>query len=127
MKHIVDLISRVSEIILIDDICKKPCNILGSQSMDNNQQVSVVRGGSLGRGNRGSLVSAGKPSSSTLASLAGLLAAAEASSGKGADQRSSVTETVENTEEKEPVLQRVRVSAARKYFRTHCFQWTDNL
>ncbi|XP_046664729.1 pecanex-like protein 1 [Homalodisca vitripennis] len=60
----------------------------GSQSIEG----TMGRGGSLGRsGNRGSIASAGKPSSSTLASLAGLLTAAE------------------KQEEKEQVLQRVRI------------------
>lgn len=61
---------------------------------------SMGRGGSLGRsslgGNRGSIASVGKPSSSTLASLAGLLTS---------DKR----ERTEEQEEKDPVLQRVRV------------------
>lgn len=78
------------------------------------------RGGSLGRGgNRGSIVSVGKPSSSTLASLAGLLSAAES----GIKAESSFTQGVYKKEDretdaaesslasdKEPVFQRVRVS-----------------
>jgi hypothetical protein len=78
------------------------------------------RGGSLGRGgNRGSIVSVGKPSSSTLASLAGLLSAADSS----AKAESSFSQGVYKKEDretepaetnlpadKEPVFQRVRVS-----------------
>lgn len=89
--------------------------------MDSGQiGGSVGRGGSLGRGGtRGSIVSVGKPSSSTLASLAGLLSAAES----GTKAESSFSQGVHKKEDrevdppegnltadKEPVFQRVRVS-----------------
>ncbi|KAJ9585807.1 hypothetical protein L9F63_002398, partial [Diploptera punctata] len=75
-------------------------NTSGSQSMESGQiGGSMGRGGSLG-GNRGSIASVGKPSSSTLASLAGLLSAAES----GAKAESSFTQS-----NKEPVFQRVRI------------------
>jgi hypothetical protein len=81
---------------------------------------SLGRGGTLGRGgNRGSIASVGKPSSSTLASLAGLLSAAES----GTKVESSFSQGVNKKEDretdpaegnlaadKEPVFQRVRVS-----------------
>jgi len=78
------------------------------------------RGGSLGRGgNRGSIASVGKPSSSTLASLAGLLSSgesntkAESSFSQGVhkkeDKEADPTES-NLTADKEPVFQRVRVS-----------------
>ncbi|XP_067011369.2 pecanex-like protein 1 isoform X2 [Anabrus simplex] len=87
-------------------------NTSGSQSMDSTQiGGSVGRGGSLSRGslggNRGSLASVGKPSSSTLASIAGLLSAAEGSVGSGAREKERETETASG--DKEPVLQRVRI------------------
>ncbi|XP_012134534.1 pecanex isoform X2 [Megachile rotundata] len=83
----------------------------GSQSIDSGCQIGGSTGrGSLGRtntgslgGNRGSLASVGKPTSSTLASLAGLLSNSDIK-----------TETKSETSftsklEKEEVLQRVRI------------------
>lgn len=87
-------------------------NTSGSQSMESGCQIGGSTGrGSLGRantgslgGNRGSLASVGKPTSSTLASLAGLLSNSDIK-----------TETKSETSfssklEKEEVFQRVRVS-----------------
>ncbi|XP_020296793.1 pecanex-like protein 3 isoform X2 [Pseudomyrmex gracilis] len=79
-------------------------NTSGSQSMESGCQLGGSTGrGSLGRanagsfsGNRGSFVSAMKPTSSTLASLAGLLS------------NSEKTETKSETS-KEEVYQRVRI------------------
>jgi hypothetical protein len=96
-------------------------NTSGSQSMDSGQiGGSLGRGGTLGRGgNRGSIASVGKPSSSTLASLAGLLSAtesgtkAESSFSQGVYKREDrETDPAENNlaGDKEPVFQRVRVS-----------------
>ncbi|XP_071440736.1 pecanex-like protein 1 isoform X2 [Hetaerina americana] len=113
---------------------------MGSQSMDMGQVGvvggSVGRGGSLGRGGGGSLTanrgsvtsnasaSLGKPSSSTLASLAGFLAegaaaavsAKESTMGSGCKERDPPMVTVpplmvteKETAEKEPVYQRVRI------------------
>ncbi|XP_076648981.1 pecanex isoform X2 [Halictus rubicundus] len=86
-------------------------NTSGSQSIDSGCQIGGSTGrGSLGRantaslgGNRGSLASVGKPTSSTLASLAGLLSNSDIK-----------TETKSETSfsgkvEKEEVLQRVRI------------------
>ncbi|XP_076671234.1 pecanex [Andrena cerasifolii] len=86
-------------------------NTSGSQSMESGCQIGGSTGrGSLGRantgslgGNRGSLASVGKPTSSTLASLAGLLSNSDIK-----------TETKSETSfssklEKEEVLQRVRI------------------
>ncbi|XP_031828989.1 pecanex isoform X2 [Nomia melanderi] len=86
-------------------------NTSGSQSMDSGCQIGGSTGrGSLGRantaslgGNRGSLASVGKPTSSTLANLAGLLSNSDIK-----------TETKSETSfsgkvEKEEVLQRVRI------------------
>lgn len=87
-------------------------NTSGSQSMESGCQIGGSTGrGSLGRantgslgGNRGSLASVGKPTSSTLASLAGLLSNSDIK-----------TETKSETSfssklEKEEVSQRVCVS-----------------
>ncbi|XP_012285092.1 pecanex-like protein 1 isoform X2 [Orussus abietinus] len=86
-------------------------NTSGSQSMDSGCQIGGSTGrGSLGRvntgslsGNRGSLASVGKPTSSTLASLAGLVSNSDIK-----------TETKCETSfcskaEKEEVFQRVRI------------------
>ncbi|CAL1678982.1 unnamed protein product [Lasius platythorax] len=86
-------------------------NTSGSQSMESGCQIGGSTGrGSLGRantgslgGNRGSLASVGKPTSSTLASLAGLLSNSDIK-----------TETKSETSfssklEKEEVFQRVRI------------------
>lgn len=84
----------------------------GSQSMDSTHiGGSMGRGGSLSRGslggNRGSLASMGKPTSSTLASLAGLF--------KERDERAAVAANDhargDDKEEidKEATVQRVRV------------------
>ncbi|XP_026667841.1 pecanex-like protein 1 isoform X1 [Ceratina calcarata] len=86
-------------------------NTSGSQSIDSGCQIGGSTGrGSLGRantgslgGNRGSLASVGKPTSSTLASLAGLLSNSDIK-----------TETKSETSftsklEKDEVLQRVRI------------------
>lgn len=96
-------------------------NTSGSQSMDSGQiGGSLGRGSTLGRGgNRGSIASVGKPSSSTLASLAGLLSTGES----GTKAESSFSQGVYKKEDreadpaennlaadKEPVFQRVRVS-----------------
>jgi hypothetical protein len=92
-------------------------NTSGSQSMDSGQiGGSMGRGGTLGRG---SIASVGKPSSSTLASLAGLLSSgdsgtkAESSFSQAVSKREDrETDTTENSlaVDKEPVFQRVRVS-----------------
>ncbi|CAK9799436.1 Pecanex-like protein 1 [Anthophora quadrimaculata] len=86
-------------------------NTSGSQSIDSGCQIGGSTGrGSLGRtntgslgGNRGSLASVGKPTSSTLASLAGLLSNSDIK-----------TETKSETSftsklEKDEVFQRVRI------------------
>ena len=83
------------------------------------------RGGTLGRG---SIASVGKPSSSTLASLAGLLSAGDS----GTKAESSFSQTVCKREDKEtdptessltvdkePVFQRVRVSLQTVLFRRY--------
>ncbi|XP_076242689.1 pecanex isoform X5 [Calliopsis andreniformis] len=86
-------------------------NTSGSQSMESGCQISGSTGrGSLGRGNtgslsenRGSLASVGKPTSSTLASLAGLLSNSEI-------KAETKSETNFSTKlEKEEVFQRVRI------------------
>ncbi|KZC13014.1 PREDICTED: pecanex-like protein 1 [Dufourea novaeangliae] len=86
-------------------------NTSGSQSIDSGCQIGGSTGrGSLGRantgslgGNRGSLASVGKPTSSTLASLAGLLS--------NSDIKTEIkSETsFSGKVEKEEVLQRVRI------------------
>lgn len=100
----------------------------GSQSMESTMiSGSIGRGGSLGRGsmggNRGSIASVGKPSSSTLASLAGLLSSSDTCKEGFYKQRDEIQiqqqqqvqqqqvqqQQQDNREEKEPVLQRVRV------------------
>ncbi|KAG7207181.1 hypothetical protein KM043_008869 [Ampulex compressa] len=86
-------------------------NTSGSQSIDSGCQIGGSTGrGSLGRantgslgGNRGSLASVGKPTSSTLASLAGLLSNSDIK-----------TETKSETSfsskmEKDEIFQRVRI------------------
>ncbi|GLV35789.1 pecanex [Carabus blaptoides fortunei] len=86
----------------------------GSQSMDSTHiSGSMGRGGSLSRGslggNRGSLASMGKPTSSTLASLAGLF--------KERDERAASEQRVDEREkndgleqsERENAVQRVRI------------------
>jgi hypothetical protein len=92
-------------------------NTSGSQSMDSGQiGGSMGRGGTLGRG---SIASVGKPSSSTLVSLAGLLSSgdsgtkAESSFSQAVSKREDrETDATENSLaiDKEPVFQRVRVS-----------------
>ncbi|XP_066601607.1 pecanex-like protein 1 isoform X2 [Prorops nasuta] len=86
-------------------------NTSGSQSMDSGCQIGGSTGrGSLGRGNtgsmsgnRGSLASVGKPTSSTLASLAGLLSNSDI-------KTESKNETSFSSKfEKDEVLQRVRI------------------
>ncbi|KAK2578679.1 hypothetical protein KPH14_012167 [Odynerus spinipes] len=86
-------------------------NTSGSQSMESGCQIGGSTGrGSLGRantgslgGNRGSLASVGKPTSSTLASLAGLLSSSDI-------KTESKSETsFSNKLEKEEVFQRVRI------------------
>ncbi|KAJ8683819.1 hypothetical protein QAD02_019611 [Eretmocerus hayati] len=87
-------------------------NTSGSQSMESGCQMSSSTGrGSLGRANtssvggtcRGSLASMGKPTSSTLASLAGLLSSGDLKpEPKGETSFSAKVE-------KEEVLQRVRI------------------
>lgn len=87
-------------------------NTSGSQSMDSSCQIGGSAGrGSLGRantgslgGNRGSLASVGKPTSSTLASLAGLLSSGDIK----AESKSETTSFTK--QEKDEVFQRVRVS-----------------
>lgn len=88
-------------------------NTSGSQSMESGCQIGGSTGrGSLGRntgslgGNRGSLASVGKPTSSTLASLAGLL-------GNSDIKTEPKSETSFSSKmEKEEVYQRVRVSVS---------------
>ena len=63
-------------------------------------------GGSLGRANRGSLASVGKPSSATLASLAGLLSSDGKTENK---EREAVSDSQAHDYDKEPLLHRVRV------------------
>ena len=85
--------------------------------MDSGCQIGTSTGrGSLGRanagslgGNRGSLVSVGKPTSSTLASLAGLLSSSEMKT----ESKSETSFTAKL--EREEVLQRVRVSLIVTY------------
>ncbi|KAG9436170.1 pecanex-like protein 1 [Apis mellifera carnica] len=86
-------------------------NTSGSQSIDSGCQIGGSAGrGSLGRtntgslgGNRGSLASVGKPTSSTLASLAGLLSNSDI-------KTESKSETSFTSKlEKDEVLQRVRI------------------
>lgn len=88
-------------------------NTSGSQSMESGCQIGGSTGrGSLGRantgslgGNRGSLASVGKPTSSTLASLAGLLSSNDI-------KLETKSETSFSSKlEKEEVFQRVRVSS----------------
>ncbi|XP_046486198.1 pecanex-like protein 1 isoform X1 [Neodiprion pinetum] len=86
-------------------------NTSGSQSMDSSCQIGGSAGrGSLGRantgslgGNRGSLASVGKPTSATLASLAGLLSSGDIK----AESKSETSFT--NKQEKDEVFQRVRI------------------
>ncbi|XP_011642737.1 pecanex-like protein 1 isoform X2 [Pogonomyrmex barbatus] len=86
-------------------------NTSGSQSMESGCQIGGSTGrGSLGRtntgslgGNRGSLASVGKPTSSTLASLAGLLSSNDI-------KMETKSETSFSSKlEKEEVFQRVRI------------------
>ncbi|XP_011311909.1 pecanex-like protein 1 isoform X2 [Fopius arisanus] len=85
-------------------------NTSGSQSMDSGCQIGGSTGrGSLGRantgslgGNRGSLASVGKPTSSTLASLAGLLSNNDI-------KIESKCETSFSKPEKDEISQRVRI------------------
>ncbi|XP_011688823.1 PREDICTED: pecanex-like protein 1 isoform X2 [Wasmannia auropunctata] len=86
-------------------------NTSGSQSMESGCQIGGSTGrGSLGRantgslgGNRGSLASVGKPTSSTLASLAGLLSSNDI-------KMETKSETSFSSKlEKEEVYQRVRI------------------
>ncbi|XP_033209736.1 pecanex-like protein 1 isoform X3 [Belonocnema kinseyi] len=85
-------------------------NTSASQSMDSGYQIGISTGrGSLGRvnagslaGNRGSLVSVGKPTSSTLASLAGLLSSSEI-------RTESKIETSFTAKIEKEVFQRVRI------------------
>lgn len=87
-------------------------NTSGSQSMESGCQIGGSTGrGSLGRantgslgGNRGSLASVGKPTSSTLASLAGLLSSSDIKTETKSETSFS------NKLEKEEVFQRVCVS-----------------
>ncbi|XP_012254520.2 pecanex-like protein 1 isoform X3 [Athalia rosae] len=86
-------------------------NTSGSQSMDSSCQIGGSAGrGSLGRantgslgGNRGSLASVGKPTSSTLASLAGLLSSGDIKA------ESKCETSFTNKQEKDEVFQRVRI------------------
>nr|XP_050854657.1 pecanex-like protein 1 isoform X1 [Vespula vulgaris] len=86
-------------------------NTSGSQSMESGCQIGGSTGrGSLGRantsslgGNRGSLASVGKPTSSTLASLAGLL------SNSDIKTESKSETSFSNKLDKEEVFQRVRI------------------
>jgi len=88
-------------------------NTSGSQSIESGCQIGGSTGrGSLGRantgslgGNRGSLASVGKPTSSTLASLAGLLSNSDI---KATETKSETS--FSSKMEKEEVYQRVRVS-----------------
>lgn len=92
-------------------------NTSGSQSMESGCQIGGSTGrGSLGRantsslgGNRGSLASVGKPTSSTLASLAGLL------SNSDIKTESKSETSFSNKLDKEEVFQRVRVSIRNNY------------
>ncbi|XP_075233994.1 pecanex isoform X2 [Lycorma delicatula] len=107
----------------------------GSQSMESTMiSGSIGRGGSLGRGsmggNRGSIASVGKPSSSTLASLAGLLSSSDtckegfykrerdeqlqppqqhSQQQQQPQQQQQQQLPQDNREDKEPVYQRVRI------------------
>ncbi|KYN27832.1 Pecanex-like protein 1 [Trachymyrmex cornetzi] len=86
-------------------------NTSGSQSMESGCQIGGSTGrGSLGRantgslgGNRGSLASVGKPTSSTLASLAGLL------SNNDIKMETKSETSFSSKLEKEEVFQRVRI------------------
>ncbi|KAK0163469.1 hypothetical protein PV327_007144 [Microctonus hyperodae] len=86
-------------------------NTSGSQSMDSGCQIGPSTGrGSLGRantgslsGNRGSLASVGKPTSSTLASLAGLL------SNNDIKTESKCETSFSGKVDKEEISQRVRI------------------
>ncbi|XP_034952503.1 pecanex-like protein 1 isoform X2 [Chelonus insularis] len=86
-------------------------NTSGSQSMDSGCQIGGSAGrGSLGRantgslgGNRGSLASVGKPTSSTLASLAGLL------SNNDIKTESKCETSFSGKVDKEEISQRVRI------------------
>lgn len=94
----------------------------GSQSMDSTHVGgSMGRGGSLSRGslggNRGSLASMGKPTSSTLASLAGLFkerderaAASDQRGGESQQVRGEDKNEGSEQAERENAVQRVRVS-----------------
>jgi len=92
-------------------------NTSGSQSMESGCQIGGSTGrGSLGRantgslgGNRGSLASVGKPTSSTLASLAGLL------SNNDIKMETKSETSFSSKLEKEEVFQRVRVSIIASY------------
>lgn len=85
--------------------------------MDSSCQIGGSAGrGSLGRantgslgGNRGSLASVGKPTSSTLASLAGLLSSGDIKA------ESKCETSFTNKQEKDEVFQRVRVGIQRLY------------
>ncbi|XP_071872854.1 pecanex isoform X2 [Bombus fervidus] len=86
-------------------------NTSGSQSIDSGCQIGGSTGrGSLGRantgslgGNRGSLASVGKPTTSTLASLAGLL------SNSDIKTETKCETSFINKPEKDEILQRVRI------------------
>ncbi|XP_043284353.1 pecanex-like protein 1 isoform X2 [Venturia canescens] len=86
-------------------------NTSGSQSMDSGCQIGGSTGrGSLGRantgslgGNRGSLASVGKPTSSTLASLTGLL------SNSDIKQESKCETSFSGKTDKDEISQRVRI------------------
>ena len=91
-------------------------NPSGSQSMESGCQIGGSTGrGSLGRantgslgGNRGSLASMGKPASSTLASLTGLLSSSDIK------QESKCETSFSAKSEKDEISQRVRVSVEKK-------------
>lgn len=93
-------------------------NTSGSQSIDSGCQIGGSTGrGSLGRantgslgGNRGSLASVGKPTTSTLASLAGLL------SNSDIKTETKCETSFINKPEKDEILQRVRVSRKQNLF-----------
>lgn len=88
----------------------------GSQSIDSTHiGGSMGRGGSLSRGslggNRGSLASMGKPTSSTLASLAGLFKERDERTLPEVQNNKTEEKSLENSEQsdKDNTLQRVRV------------------
>lgn len=103
-------------VMIVSGYSQSGHNTSGSQSMDSGCQIGGSTGrGSLGRantgslgGNRGSLASVGKPTSSTLASLTGLLSSSDI---KQESKCETSFSAAGKNPDKDEISQRVRVSS----------------